>query len=109
LRALDAAALNPRVGGVLLRCAGAPHGYAAAASLRRALDAVRAAGKPVAAYGETMHQAEYWVASGADRCGCRGRIEPSRRRPQRVDLLARSLARLDLKPDVVRRLAQGRG
>jgi protease-4 len=103
LRALDAAARDPRVGGVLLRCAGAPHGYAAAASLRRALDAVRAAGKPVAAYGETMHQAEYWVASGADRLWLpeTGSIHLVGLRSESI-FLARLLARLDLKPDVVR-------
>jgi protease-4 len=67
LRALDAAATDPRVAGIVLRFAGAPGGFAAAASLRRAVDAVRAAGKPVAAYGERLSQPEYWVASGASK------------------------------------------
>jgi protease-4 len=103
LRALDAAASDPRVGGVLLRCAGAPHGYAAAASLRRAVAAVRAAGKPVAAYGESMHQAEYWVASGADKLWLpeTGSIHLVGLRSESM-FFARLLARLDLKPDVVR-------
>jgi len=103
LRALDAAERDPRVGGVLLRCAGAPHGYAAAASLRRAVDALRAAGKPVAAYGESMHQAEYWVASGADKLWLpeTGSIQLVGLRSESV-FFARLLARLDLKPDVVR-------
>ena len=103
LRALDAAVRDPRVGGVLLRCAGAPHGYAAAASLRRAVDAVRAAGKPVAAYGESMHQAEYWVASGADKLWLpeTGSIHLVGLRSESL-FFARLLARLDLKPDVVR-------
>ena len=103
LRALDAAASDPRVGGVLLRCAGAPHGYAAAASLRRAVDAVRAVGKPVAAYGESMHQAEYWVASGADKLWLpeTGSIHLVGLRSESM-FFARLLARLELKPDVVR-------
>ncbi len=103
LRALDAAVSDPRVGGVLLRCAGAPHGYAAAASLRRAVDAVRAAGKPVAAYGESMHQAEYWVASGADKLWLpeTGSIHLVGLRSEAM-FFARLLARLDLKLDVVR-------
>jgi protease-4 len=67
LRAADRAARDPQVAGIVVRLAGAPAGYAAAAALRRALDAVRAAGKPVVAYGERIGQPEYFVASGADR------------------------------------------
>ena len=67
LRALEAAAVDRRVAGVVLRLAGAPHGFAAAASLRRAVDAVRAAGKHVVAYGEQLGQPEYWVAAGAQK------------------------------------------
>ncbi len=67
LRAADAAARDPQVAGVLVRLGGAPTGFAAAAALRRALDAVRAAGKLVAVYGERIGQAEYLAASGADR------------------------------------------
>lgn len=67
LRAADRAARDPQVAGLVVRLAGAPAGYAAALALRRALDAVRAAGKPVIAYGERLDQPEYLVASGADR------------------------------------------
>ncbi|HEY8492776.1 MAG TPA: signal peptide peptidase SppA [Myxococcota bacterium] len=67
LRATERAAHDPQVAGVAVRLAGAPAGWAAAAALRRALDAVRAAGKPVVAYGERIGQPEYLVASGADR------------------------------------------
>lgn len=67
LRAADRAASDPQVAGLVVRLAGAPVGYAAALALRRALDAVRAAGKPVVAYGERLGQPEYLVASGADR------------------------------------------
>jgi protease-4 len=103
LRGLEAAAHDRRVGGVLLRCAGAPMGYAAAASLRRAVDAVRAAGKPVAAYGERLGQAEYLVASGADRLWLpeTGHLQLVGLRSEGV-FLARLLARLDVRPDVVR-------
>ena len=103
LRALDAAARDPRVGGVLLRLAGAPHGYAAAVSLRRAVDALRAAGKPVAAYGENIGQPEYWVASGADRIWLpeTGSIHLVGLRSEAL-FFARVLARFDVKPEVVR-------
>jgi protease-4 len=67
LRVADAAARDPGVAGVLVRLAGAPAEFAAAAALRRALAAVRAAGKPVVVYGERIGQAEYLAASAADR------------------------------------------
>lgn len=67
LRVADAAARDPAVAGVLVRLGGAPGEFAAAAALRRVLDAVRAAGKPGAGYGERIGQAEYLAASGADR------------------------------------------
>jgi protease-4 len=103
LRALDAALHDPRVGGVLLRLAGAPPGYAAAVSLRRAVDAVRAAGKPVAAYGEHIGQPEYLVASGADRLWMpeTGSLHLVGLRSEAL-FFARVLARFDVKPDVVR-------
>ena len=103
LRALGAAASDPRVAGVMLRFAGAPHGFAAAASLRRGVDAVRAAGKPVAAYGEALQQAEYLVASGADRLWLpeTGSIQLVGLRSEAL-FVSRLLERLSLKPDVVR-------
>jgi len=103
LRALDAAARDPRVAGVLVRFAGAPAGFAAAASLRRALDALRAAGKPVAAYGERLQQAEYLVASGADRLWLpeTGSLALVGLRSEGF-YLSRLLARFDVRADVVR-------
>jgi protease-4 len=103
LRALDVAAGDPRVAGVVLRFAGAPHGFAAAASLRRAVDAVRAAGKPVAAYGESLQQGEYLVASGADRLWLpeTGSIQLVGLRSEAL-FVTRLFERLSLKPDVVR-------
>lgn len=65
LRTLTAAASDPDVAGVLLRLEGAPRGFSHVAALRRAVDTVRAAGKPVAAYAETLGVADYWIASAA--------------------------------------------
>ena len=67
LQTLERAARDPQVVGVLLRFEGAPRGLAQALALRRAVDAVRAAGKPVAAWGATLGAAELVVASGAGR------------------------------------------
>jgi protease-4 len=67
LETLERAAGDPQVDGVLLRFAGAPLGFAKALSLRRAVEGVRAAGKPVAAWGERLDAHEYLVASAATR------------------------------------------
>ncbi len=67
LQALERAARDPQVVGVLLRFEGAPQGFARALALRRAVDAVRATGKPVAAWGATLGTAELLAASGASR------------------------------------------
>jgi protease-4 len=103
LRALEAAATDPRVAGVVLRFAGAPLGFAAAASLRREVDALRAAGKPVVAYGERLQQAEYWVASGAERLWLpeTGSIHLVGLRSEAL-FFSRVLERLALRPEVVR-------
>jgi protease-4 len=52
---------------VLLRFSGALLGFAQALSLRRAIDALRSAGKPVAAWAERLDAHEYLVASAASR------------------------------------------
>jgi protease-4 len=103
LRASDAAARDPQVAGVVVRLAGAPGGWAAAAALRRALDAVRAAGKPVVAYGERLGQPEYLVASGADRLWLpeTGSLALVGLRSEGVYLKG-LLDRLDVRADVVR-------
>ena len=67
LQTLERAARDPQVAGVLLRFEGAPRGLAQALAVRRAVDALRAAGKPVAAWGATLGTAELVVASGASR------------------------------------------
>ncbi len=65
LRTLAVAADDADVAGVLLRLEGAPHGFSHVAALRRGIAAVRAAGKPVAAFAEALGVADYWVASAA--------------------------------------------
>jgi protease-4 len=67
LSTLQVAARDPRVDGIFLELAGAPAGLTQALSLRRALDGVRSAGKPVVGYAETLGEEELLVASGADR------------------------------------------
>lgn len=65
LRVLDAAAKSDDVAGVLLHVGGAPGGLAATQSLHRAVAALRAAGKPVIAFGEPLGLAAVWIAAGA--------------------------------------------
>jgi len=103
LYSLDAAAKDPRVVGVVLRLAGAPQGFAAAASLRRAIDAVRAAGKRVVAYGEQIGQAEYQAAAGAEKLWLpeTGAIDLVGLRSESL-FFPRLLERLALKPEVLR-------
>jgi len=67
LETLEQAASDPQIDGVLLRFSGAPLGFAKALSLRRAVEAVRAAGKPVAVWAERLDAQEYLVASAATR------------------------------------------
>jgi protease-4 len=65
LETLERAARDPQVDGVLLRFSGASLGFAQALTLRRAVDGVRAAGKPVAAWAERLDAHAYLVASAA--------------------------------------------
>jgi hypothetical protein len=67
LGTLEQAASDPQIDGVLLRFAGAPLGFAQALSLRRAVEAVRAAGKPVAVWAERLDAQDYLVATAATR------------------------------------------
>jgi protease-4 len=62
---LETAASDPQVDGVLLRLSGAPRGWSKLMSVRRALERVRAAGKPVAAWGERLAPEDLFVASAA--------------------------------------------
>lgn len=67
LELLDLAARHPRVAGVALRLEGPPGGLARAFSLRRAVAAVRAAGRPVVAWSEVFGAEDWLVASAASR------------------------------------------
>jgi protease-4 len=66
LAALEHAAADAQVDGVLLRLDGATPGLATALALRRALRQVVQAGKPVVAWGERLTAPELVVASGAN-------------------------------------------
>ncbi len=103
LRVLEAAAVDDRVAGVLLRLSGAPHGLAAAMSLRRAVDRLRAAGKRVAAYGDRVGLAEYWVGCGAEALWLpeTGSVHLVGLRSEGL-FLSRLLERLHVRPEVVR-------
>jgi protease-4 len=65
LETLKAAASDPHVDGVLLELAGAPRGLAQAEAVRRAVQALREAGKPVVGYGEAIGTEELLVGSAA--------------------------------------------
>jgi protease-4 len=67
LETLERAARDPQIDGVLLRFAGASLGFAKALSLRRAVEGLRAAGKPVVAWAERLDAQDYLVASAATR------------------------------------------
>jgi len=67
LRALEAAAADSHVEGVMLRFEGGPSGFARAATLRRAIAKLREAGKTVWAWGERFDALQYYVACAADR------------------------------------------
>ena len=67
LRILERVRHDDRIAGVLLRFQGTgPYRFAQAASLRRAIDAAREAGVPVAAWAESLTAVQLWIASGAD-------------------------------------------
>ena len=103
LEILETAASDPQVDGVLLRLDGAPHGWGKVLSLRRALERVREAGKPVAAWGERLGAEDLLLGSAASRLWL-----PPSGSVALVGLRAESvfvrglLARLGVEADVVR-------
>lgn len=103
LEVLDAAAGDPRVDGVVLRFRGGVSGFSKNQSLRRAVERVRAAGKPAAAYAESLDAPSLMLASAADAVWM-----PESGSVFLVGLRAESfflrglLDRLDVKPEVVR-------
>jgi protease-4 len=103
LQTLEAAAADPQVDGVLLRLGTAPMGWSRVLTLRRALERVRAGGKPVAVYADFLDTGGLLVASAADRLWL-----PETGQVLLVGLRAESLFlrglldQLDVKADVVR-------
>ena len=67
LRVLDVAKDDPDVGGIAIRLLGPPGGAARVESLRRAIGAVTALGKPVVVWAESLGTQEMWLASSASR------------------------------------------
>jgi protease-4 len=67
LRALDAAATDKRIERVALRTDGISYvGFAALKDLAKAITKVRASGKQVVAYADSMDQKQYFLAAHAD-------------------------------------------
>ena len=103
LEGLAAARRDPRVHGVFVRVVSAPGGFAAIETLRRALRAVRDAGKPVVVYADRMGAEELLLASVATRV-----VMPEAGSLFLVGLRAESffwkglLDRFGVRPDVVR-------
>jgi len=67
LEILEAAAGDPQIDGVLLRLGGAPRGWSKVMAVRRAVERVGAAGKPVVAWGERLGLEDLFLASAARR------------------------------------------
>ena len=63
LQTLDAAARDANIDGVLLRFSGTPGGWSRLLSLRRAVERVREAGKPVAVYADSLDAGGMLLAS----------------------------------------------
>jgi protease-4 len=103
LECLEVAARDPRVLGVLVKVDAAPGGLSQVLTLRRALAAVREAGKPVVAWGERWGAEELLLASAASRV-----LMPEAGSVYLVGLrletyfLKDLLDRLGLEPDVLR-------
>ncbi|RAV27921.1 signal peptide peptidase SppA [Sinomicrobium soli] len=66
LRAIDAAAEDDRIKGISIRNNYLPAGMAQTGALREALEAFKASGKFVYAYGDVYAQKDYYLASVAD-------------------------------------------
>jgi protease-4 len=103
LLTLDAAGRDPRVAGVLLELGASPGGWSGVQSLRRALLELRARGKAVAVYAESLDASGLLLASAAERIWL-----PETGQLHLVGLRAESfylhdlLARLGVRADVVR-------
>jgi len=67
VRAIDRAAEDPRVHGIVVRMHMPSMGFAKAQELRAALQRFRDSGKPVVVYAEILTDRDYLVATAADR------------------------------------------
>lgn len=67
LRSVRSAAENDRIEGIFINCDGSQMGYASREELLTALRAFKESGKWIYAYGESVSQGDYYVASCADR------------------------------------------
>jgi protease-4 len=103
LETLETAAGDPDVGGVFLELSGGPVGFSKTLSLHRAVERLRAAGKPVAVYAETFEAESLLLACAASRIWM-----PETGRVFLVGLRTDSfhfrdlLERVDVRPEVVR-------
>jgi protease-4 len=103
LRALDVARDDARVAGVVLCFRGDLHGWSKAIALRRALLALREAGKHVVAWGESFTAEQYLVASAAQKVWLpeSGGLHLVGLRTEQF-FLRDLLKQLDVKPELVR-------
>ncbi len=67
VRLIRHAAKDKKIRGIYLQAGGNPNGFAACDDIRNALDSFRNSGKFILAYGATMSQKSYYVASMADK------------------------------------------
>ncbi len=66
LSAIETAKYNSKIYGISLHCGAASRGYATSKAIRDALQDFKESGKWVYAYGESIEQQDYYVASVAD-------------------------------------------
>ncbi len=102
LRCLEAAGADPRIDGSLIRLRGDFASWGQALSLRRALLALREAGKGVAVWAENLSAQQYLVASAAERIWLpeSGSLFLVGLRTERL-FLRELLQKLAVKPEVV--------
>ena len=103
LRALDSARHDRLVAGVVLSFRGELHGWGRVFAVRRAVAALRAAGKHVVAWGESFDAEQYVIACAAERVWLpeSGALHLVGLRTEQF-FLRDLLARLDVKPELVR-------
>jgi protease-4 len=103
LRTLETAAGDPQVDGVLLRLEGGPRGWSKLMTLRRAVERVREAGKPVVAWGESLGSGDLLLASAATRIWLPGAGSVALLGLRADSFFVRPLLeRFDVKPELLR-------